>query len=116
MNKLLAGAMLYVVIFWIILVIPLFIAGTSMLIIGIKDLKTDKQIKKRKISPIACTVIGAIFFLSSSVAIIVPTIWWIQYYQEAKEADQSYRKGFDSQSEPIEQSEEVNSDIVYLTY
>ena len=87
-----------------------------MLIIGIKDLKTDKQIKKRKISPVVCTVIGAIFFLTSSAAIIVPTIWWIQYYQDAEEADKSYNKRFESSSEEIDESEEINSETAYLMY
>ena len=87
-----------------------------MLIIGIKDLKTNKQIKKRKISPVVCTVIGAIFFLSSSAAIIVPTVWWIQYYNEAVEADNSYNKRTEFSSEHIDESEEVDSETVYLTY
>ena len=116
MNKFLAGAVFYVVIVWILIIIPHFIAGLAMLIIGIKDLKASKRIKKKKISPIVCSVIGAIFFLTSSVAVVVPTIWWIQFYQDAEEADKSYNKRFESSSEQIDESEEVNSETAYLIY
>ena len=103
--------MVYLVIFWILLIIPLLIAGIAMLMMGIKDLRLNKQAKKKKISPVVCTVIGAVFFVVSSAAIIAPTIWWIQYYNYAVEADKSYQKRFESQSEHPEESEEV-----YLIY
>lgn len=103
--------MVYLVILWILIVIPLLIAGIAMLIMGIKDLKLNKQVKKKRASPVVCTVIGAIFFVVSSTAIIVPTVWWIQYYNDAVEADKSYQKGFESQSEHPKESEEV-----YLIY
>ena len=109
MNTFLAGAMLYIVIFWILLIIPLLIVGIALLVMGIKDIKKNKQ--RKKAGPIVCTVIGAFFLLVSSTAIIVPTIWWIQYYNEAVEADKNYQKRFESQSEHPEESEEV-----YLTY
>ena len=116
MNTLLAGAMIYLVILWILIIIPLLIAGIAMLIMGIKDLKLNKQIKKKRVSPVVCTVIGAIFFVVSSAAIIAPTIWWAHNYNEAIEADKSYNKRFESQSEYPNDSEEVNSETVYLIY
>ena len=116
MGKFIAGAILYVVIVWILIVVPLLIAGIAMLIIGIKDIKTSKKKNKKIVGPIICTVIGSIFFIISSTAILAPTIWWIQYYDEAVEADKSYNKRFYSSSEYPEESEEVNSEEVYLIY
>ena len=109
MNTFLAGAMLYIVIFWILLIIPLLIVGIALLVMGIKDIKKNKQ--RKKAGPIVCTVIGALFLIVSSTAIIVPTIWWTQYYNDAVEADKNYQKRFESQSEHPEESEEV-----YLIY
>ena len=112
MNKFLAGAVFYVVIVWILVIIPLLVAGIALLIMGIKGLKKSKK----KTGSIVSTVIGAVFFIASSTAIIVPAVWWIQYYNEAVEADKNYQKRFESQSERPEESEEVNSETVYLIY
>ena len=114
MNKALAGIAISVIIVWIIVIIPLLIAGISMLVMGIKDLK--HKVRKKKTASIVCIVIGSIFTIFSSVAIIVPTIWGIDYYQKADEADKSYNKRFESQSEYPSESEEIDSEIVYLIY
>ena len=115
MNRFIAGATFYIVLVWIIIIVPLFIAGTALLIMGIKDLKSKKKTKK-KAGPIVCTVIGAIFFIVSSTAIIAPLVWWVQYYDEAAEADERYKKSMESEGNQPEESEEVNSEEVYLIY
>lgn len=110
MNTFLAGAVFYIVIVWVLVIIPLLIAGIALLITGIKNLKAKKK-NKKKAGPIICAVVGAILFVASSTAIIVPAIWWIQYYNEAIETDKNYQKRFESQSEHPKESEEV-----YLIY
>ena len=112
MNRFIAGAFIYVIVIWIIIVIPIFVASIALLITGIKGLKK----KTKKTGSLVLTIISSVLLIASSTAIIVPTIWGIQNYSEAEEADKSYNKRFESQSDHHNESEEIDSETVYLIY